>query len=81
MDGEEGHKEPKDCSLKIAEIGCNLGLPSFTMISTKYQDILAEHLVVSARKLRLGCSWIVQHDNDSKHTSKSPDLNPIKNLN
>ena len=27
-DGEEGHEEPKDHSLRIAEVGCILGSPS-----------------------------------------------------
>ena len=38
------------------------------MNSTKYQAILSENLVPSARKLGLGHRWTFQQDNDSKHT-------------
>ena len=31
---------------------------------TKYQDILANNLVASARRLKLGRKWIFQQDND-----------------
>ena len=41
------------------------------MNSTTYQDILAQNLVASARKLRLDCRWTFQQDNDPKHISKS----------
>lgn len=41
------------------------------MNSTKYQAILAENLVPSARRLRLGRRWTFQQDNDPKHTSRS----------
>ena len=33
-------------------------------------DILKPHLKTSVRKLKLGCKWIFQMDNDPKHTSK-----------
>ena len=39
--------------------------------STKYQAILAENLVPSARRLGLGRRWTFQQDNDPKHTSRS----------
>ena len=35
-----------------------------------YVDILKQHLKTSARKLKLGCKWVFQMDNDPKHTSK-----------
>ena len=33
-------------------------------------DILKQHLKTSVRKLKLGCKWVFQMDNDPKHTSK-----------
>ena len=33
-------------------------------------DILKQHLKTSVRKLKLGCKWIFQMDNDPKYTSK-----------
>ena len=36
----------------------------------KYVDILKQHLKTSVRKLKLGCKWVFQMDNDPKHTSK-----------
>ena len=41
------------------------------MNSTKYQAILAENLVPSARRLGLGHRWTFQQHNDPKHTSRS----------
>lgn len=38
---------------------------------TQYQDILAKNLMSSARRLKLGRKWIVQQNNNHKHTSKS----------
>uniref|UniRef100_A0AAZ3R7K7 Tc1-like transposase DDE domain-containing protein n=1 Tax=Oncorhynchus tshawytscha TaxID=74940 RepID=A0AAZ3R7K7_ONCTS len=35
-----------------------------------YVDILKQHLKTSVRKLKLGCKWIFQMDNDPKHASK-----------
>jgi hypothetical protein len=35
-----------------------------------YADILKQHLKTSIRKLKLGCKWVFQMDNDPKHTSK-----------
>ena len=63
------------------------------MNSTKYQAILAENLVPSARRLGLGRRWTFQQGNDPKHTSRPQkwfcdnkfnilqwDRNPIENL-
>ena len=33
-----------------------------------YVDILKQHLKTSVRKLRLGCKWVFQMDNDPTHT-------------
>ena len=41
------------------------------MNSTKYQGILADNLVPSARRLGLGRRWTFQQDNDQKHSSRS----------
>uniref|UniRef100_A0A4W5PT27 Chromosome 11 open reading frame 54 n=1 Tax=Hucho hucho TaxID=62062 RepID=A0A4W5PT27_9TELE len=35
-----------------------------------YVDILKQHLKTSVRKLKLGCKWVFQMDNDPKHISK-----------
>ena len=35
-----------------------------------YVDILKQHLKTSVRKLKFGCKWVFQMDNDPKHTSK-----------
>ncbi|KAF7653083.1 hypothetical protein LDENG_00087570, partial [Lucifuga dentata] len=40
------------------------------MNSSVYQSILDEHVKASARKLHLGTKWILQQDNDPKHSSK-----------
>ena len=42
-----------------------------TMNSNDNQKILRENFSPSVRYLRLGCGWILQQDNDLKHTSKS----------
>jgi hypothetical protein len=42
-----------------------------TMDSVKYQEILAQNLRPSSRDLGLGRNWILQQDNDPKHTSCS----------
>lgn len=41
------------------------------MNSSKYQSILAQNLLVSARKLKMKRIFTFQQDNDPKHTSKS----------
>ena len=33
-------------------------------------DILKQHLKTLVRKLKLGCKWVSQMDNDPKHTPK-----------
>uniref|UniRef100_A0A8C6Q7I4 Transposase n=1 Tax=Nothobranchius furzeri TaxID=105023 RepID=A0A8C6Q7I4_NOTFU len=42
-----------------------------TMNSTVYQNILKENVRPSFRQLKLKQSWVLQQDNDPKHTSKS----------
>lgn len=42
-----------------------------TMNSARYQDILAKNVQPSVRHLKLKHSWVLQQDNDPKHTSKS----------
>uniref|UniRef100_A0AAZ3QD21 Tc1-like transposase DDE domain-containing protein n=1 Tax=Oncorhynchus tshawytscha TaxID=74940 RepID=A0AAZ3QD21_ONCTS len=39
------------------------------MREENYVDILRQHLKTSVRKLKLGCKWVFQIDNDPKHTS------------
>lgn len=41
------------------------------MNSKLYQDILQENIRPSVRQLQLKREWVMQQDNDSKHTSKS----------
>ena len=41
------------------------------MDGEKYRKILEEHLLPSARKLKLGWKFIFQHDNDLKHIVKA----------
>jgi hypothetical protein len=38
---------------------------------TQYQDISAQNLVASVRRLKLSCKWIFQQHNNPKHTLKS----------
>ena len=40
------------------------------MREENYVDILKQHLKTSVRKLKLGRKWVLQMDNDPKHTSK-----------
>ena len=40
------------------------------MRQKKYVDMLKQHLKTSVRKLKLGCKWVFQMDNDPKHSSK-----------
>uniref|UniRef100_A0AAZ3P8U3 Transposase Tc1-like domain-containing protein n=1 Tax=Oncorhynchus tshawytscha TaxID=74940 RepID=A0AAZ3P8U3_ONCTS len=40
------------------------------MRQENYVDILKQHLKTAVRKLKLGCKWVFQTDNDPKHTSK-----------
>ena len=40
------------------------------MRKENYVDILKQHLKTSVRKLKLGCKWVFQMDNDPKHNSK-----------
>uniref|UniRef100_A0A8C6PBJ9 Transposase n=1 Tax=Nothobranchius furzeri TaxID=105023 RepID=A0A8C6PBJ9_NOTFU len=42
-----------------------------TMNSTVYQNILKENVRPSVRQLKRKQSWVLQQDNDPKHTSKS----------
>lgn len=41
------------------------------MNAARYQQILEENLHSSARKLRMGRTWMFQHDNNPKHKAKS----------
>ena len=40
------------------------------MSEENYVDILKQLLKTSVRKLKLGCKWVFQMDNDPKHTFK-----------
>ena len=35
-----------------------------------YVDRVKQHLKTLVRKIKLGCKWLIQMDNDCKHTSK-----------
>lgn len=41
------------------------------MNNSKYQSVLAQNLLASARKLKMKRNFIFQHDSAPKHTSKS----------
>ena len=41
------------------------------MDGAKYGEILSENLLASARTLKIGCGWVLQHDNNPKHTAKA----------
>jgi hypothetical protein len=43
--------------------------------------ISAKDLVVSARRLKLGCKWVFQQDSNPKNTSKSTKKSFIDNKN
>ncbi|CDQ79586.1 unnamed protein product [Oncorhynchus mykiss] len=36
-----------------------------------YREILSENLLPSARALKMKHGWVVQHDNDPKHTARA----------
>jgi hypothetical protein len=40
------------------------------MRQDNYVDILKHYLKTSVRKLKLGCKWVFQMDNDPRNTSK-----------
>ncbi|KAF7652768.1 hypothetical protein LDENG_00092330 [Lucifuga dentata] len=56
------------------------------MNSQLYQQILQENVRVSIRELKLKTKWVIQQNNNPKHTSRStkecqsPDLNPTEML-
>ena len=41
------------------------------MNGAMYRDILVDNLLPSVRALKMGCGWVFQHDNDTKHTAKA----------
>ena len=41
------------------------------MDGAKYRKIQEENLLPSAKKLKLGRKFTIQHDNDLKHTAKA----------
>ena len=41
------------------------------MNGAMYREILGDNLLPSVRTLKMGRGWIVQHDNDPKHTAKA----------
>ena len=49
----------------------NLVKTDSRMNAAFYQKLLEENLHSSARKLRMGCTWMFQHDNDPTHKAKS----------
>ncbi|KAI4880648.1 hypothetical protein NFI96_001022 [Prochilodus magdalenae] len=36
-----------------------------------YRKIPSDNLLLSARTLKMGCGWVFQHDNDTKHAAKA----------
>lgn len=50
-----------------------------TMNSAVYQKLLRENVWPSVHDLKLKCTWVLQQDNDPKHTSKSTSEWLIKN--
>ena len=36
-----------------------------------YRETLGDNLLPSVRELKMGCGWVLQHDNDPKHTAKA----------
>ena len=41
------------------------------MNAAKYREILEDNLILSVRELRLGRRFVLQQDNDPKHTVKA----------
>ena len=41
------------------------------MNAAKYREILEDNLILSVRELRLGRRFVLQQDNDPKHTAKA----------
>ena len=41
------------------------------MVGANYRKIIEENLLTSARKLKLGRKFTLQHDNNPKHTAKA----------
>ncbi|KAI4903396.1 hypothetical protein NFI96_004730 [Prochilodus magdalenae] len=56
---------------KVDQSPGNLVRVHSIMNALKYQDILKQNLVASARKLKMGRHWVFQQDNDPKHMAKS----------
>lgn len=45
------------------------GYFAFIVLTMKYSKV---NVIPSAQQLKLGQNWVVHHDTDCKHTSKSP---------
>lgn len=55
----------------------NLLFTELTMNSFVYQSILKSDVKPSVRQLMLGPNWVMQRDNDPKHSIKSPTKNRV----
>ena len=77
MQAEEHHpnREVRGCSIMLGGCYAAGGTGALHKIDgimreENYGDILKQQLKTSVRKLKLGCKWVFQKDNDPKHTSK-----------
>lgn len=56
-----------ETKVELFGIGCIRRVGGREMLSTTFPS----PLLPSATTLRMGCWWVFQHDNDSKHTTKA----------
>lgn len=68
------HKIDVISAVKHNESYCDVldAVSSLKELWSLYQRILQENIRPSVHELKLKCSWIMQKDNDPKHTSKLP---------
>ncbi|KAI4890135.1 hypothetical protein NFI96_003585 [Prochilodus magdalenae] len=83
LDPNTAHRQlaltERNSKVMLMRMSAGLGLPGPGNLvrvhgivnALKYQDILKQNLVASARKLKMGRHWVFQQDNDPKHMAKS----------